>query len=137
MPSCDLLLWRQRNASVAAVAGAMLIWFLFERAWYSLTLVLSNAILLLVDILFFWAKSSSLLNRVLVAMPMVFERFMDWTVSWPPMYGEAKLLLIIYLWHPSTQGAGHVDDGFLHPLVAWHEADIDRGLLELGARRGT
>ena len=24
-------------------------------------------------------------------------------------------------------------DGFLHPLVAWHEADIDRGLLELRA----
>ena len=32
------------------------------------------------------------------------------------------------------QGAGHVYDGFLHPLVAWHEADIDRGLLELRAR---
>ena len=31
------------------------------------------------------------------------------------------------------QGAGHVYDGFLHPLVAWHEADIDRGLLELRA----
>jgi len=27
-----------------------------------------------------------------------------------------------------------VYDGFLHPLVAWHEADIDRGLLELRAR---
>ena len=25
-------------------------------------------------------------------------------------------------------------DGFLHPLVAWHEADMDRGLLELRAR---
>ncbi|XP_037410113.1 HVA22-like protein i [Triticum dicoccoides] len=79
---------------------------------------------------------------VLVAMPMVIERFMDWTVSGLPMYEEAKLLLVIYLWQPSTrvsmvfrfQGAGHVYDGFLHPLVAWHEADIDRGLLELRAR---
>ena len=25
-------------------------------------------------------------------------------------------------------------DGFLHPLVSWHEADIDRGLLGLKAR---
>ena len=32
------------------------------------------------------------------------------------------------------QGAGHVYDGFLHSLVAWHEADIDRGLLDLRAR---
>ncbi|KAF7018650.1 hypothetical protein CFC21_031917 [Triticum aestivum] len=130
----DLLLWRRRNTSAAAVAGATLFWFLFERAVYSLASVLSNAVLLLVDILFFWAKSASLLNRVLVAMPTVVERFVDWTVSWLPMYEEAKLLLVIYLWHPSTRGAGHVYDGFLHPLVAWHEADIDRGLLELRAR---
>uniref|UniRef100_A0A453LGW6 Uncharacterized protein n=1 Tax=Aegilops tauschii subsp. strangulata TaxID=200361 RepID=A0A453LGW6_AEGTS len=33
---------------------------------------------------------------------MVVERFVDWTVSWLPMYREAKLLLIIYLCHPST-----------------------------------
>ena len=65
---------------------------------------------------------------------MIVQRFVDWTVSWLLMYGEAKLLLVIYLWHPSTRGAGHVYDGFLHPLVAWHEADIDRGLLELRAR---
>ncbi|XP_048552859.1 29 kDa ribonucleoprotein A, chloroplastic-like [Triticum urartu] len=31
-------------------------------------------------------------------------------------------------------GAGHVYSGFLQPLVAWHEAAIDRGLLELRAR---
>ncbi|XP_048566953.1 receptor expression-enhancing protein 3-like [Triticum urartu] len=72
--------------------------------------------------------------KVLVAMPTVVERFVDWTVSWLPMYGDAKLLVVIYLWHPSTRGAGHVYDRFLHPLVAWHEADIDRGLLELKAR---
>uniref|UniRef100_A0A453D247 Reticulon-like protein n=1 Tax=Aegilops tauschii subsp. strangulata TaxID=200361 RepID=A0A453D247_AEGTS len=59
----DLLLWRRRNTSAAAVAGATLFWFLFERAVYSLASVLSNAVLLLVDILFFWAKSASLLNR--------------------------------------------------------------------------
>ncbi|KAF7050293.1 hypothetical protein CFC21_058680 [Triticum aestivum] len=67
-------------------------------------------------------------------MPIIVERFVDCTVSWLPMYGEAKLLLVIYLWHTSTRGAGHVYDGFLHPLVSWHEADIDRGLLDLKAR---
>ncbi|XP_037412975.1 HVA22-like protein i [Triticum dicoccoides] len=67
-------------------------------------------------------------------MPAVVERFMDWTVSWLPMYEEAKLLLVIYLSHPSTRVAGHVYEGFLHPLVAWHEADIDWGLLEPRAR---
>ncbi|XP_045084040.1 putative HVA22-like protein g isoform X2 [Aegilops tauschii subsp. strangulata] len=68
-------------------------------------------------------------SSVLVAMPTVVERFVDWTVSWLPMYGEAKLLLIIYLWHPNTRGAGHIYDGFLHSLVPWHEAYIDRACL--------
>ncbi|KAE8796592.1 reticulon-like protein B11 [Hordeum vulgare] len=61
--AADLLLWRRRNASVTAVTGATLVWFVFERAGYSLASVLSNALLLLVIILFFWAKSASLLNR--------------------------------------------------------------------------
>ncbi|XBI88463.1 hypothetical protein VPH35_026429 [Triticum aestivum] len=70
-------------------------------------------------------------------MPMIVERFVDWTVSWLLMYGEAKLLLVIYLWHTNTRvssRAGHVYDGFLHPLLSWHEVDIDWGLLELRAR---
>jgi len=57
-----VLLWRRRNASAAAVVGATAVWFVFERAGYSLPSVLANA-LLLVAILFFWAKSASLLNR--------------------------------------------------------------------------
>jgi receptor expression-enhancing protein 1/2/3/4 len=32
------------------------------------------------------------------------------------------------------QGAGHVYEGYLRPLLARHEADIDRGLLEMRAR---
>ena len=71
----DLLLWRRRNASAAAVAGATLVWFLFERAGYSLASVLSNAVLLLVDILFLWAKSASLLNRFfLFVTPLLYGR---------------------------------------------------------------
>ena len=36
-------------------------------------------------------------------MPTVAESFVDWTVSWLPMYGEAKLLLVIYLWQVSSR----------------------------------
>jgi receptor expression-enhancing protein 1/2/3/4 len=32
------------------------------------------------------------------------------------------------------QGAGHVYEGYLRPLLARHEADIDHGLLEMRAR---
>ncbi|XP_044953613.1 reticulon-like protein B12 isoform X2 [Hordeum vulgare subsp. vulgare] len=68
--AADLLLWRRRNASATAVTGATLVWFVFERAGYSLASVLSNALLLLVIILFFWAKSASLLNSGTVLPPV-------------------------------------------------------------------
>ncbi|XBJ21379.1 hypothetical protein VPH35_012046 [Triticum aestivum] len=35
----------------------------------------------------------------------VVERFRDWTVSWLPMYREAKLLFVLYPCHPSTRSA--------------------------------
>ncbi|CAN6381961.1 unnamed protein product [Urochloa humidicola] len=44
------------------MVGATAVWFVIERAGYNLPSVLSNALLLLVSILFFWAKSASLLN---------------------------------------------------------------------------
>jgi reticulon-3 len=58
-----VLLWRRRTASAAAAASATAAWLVFERAGYSLLSVLANSLLLLVAILFFWARSASLLNR--------------------------------------------------------------------------
>ncbi|URE16419.1 Reticulon [Musa troglodytarum] len=68
-PVADVLLWRQRNAAVLAAVGATTVWFLFERVGYSFLSVFANAILLLVLILFFWAKSALLLNRPLPPLP--------------------------------------------------------------------
>ena len=59
----DVLLWRRWGTSVAVLVGSTTLWFLFERAGYNLLTFISNVILLLVVILFFWAKSASLLNR--------------------------------------------------------------------------
>ncbi|XP_062199894.1 putative HVA22-like protein g [Phragmites australis] len=77
----------------------------------------------------FWCK-----YWILLAFLTALERVTDCTVSWLPMYGEVKLALVVYLWHPRTTGARHVYDGYLRPFLATHEADIDRGLLELRAR---
>ncbi|KAL6601685.1 hypothetical protein ACP70R_044905 [Stipagrostis hirtigluma subsp. patula] len=71
---------------------------------------------------------------ILLAFLTAFERVADSAVSWLPMYGEAKLALVVYLWHPKTMGAMHVYDGYLRPYLAAHEADIDAGLLELRTR---
>ncbi|KAL6651594.1 hypothetical protein ACP70R_010519 [Stipagrostis hirtigluma subsp. patula] len=84
----DVLLWRRRNVSAAAVVGATAVWFVFERAGYSFPSVLANALLLLVAILFFWAKSASLLNRPLPPLPnlevsdVVVEKAADHALVW-------------------------------------------------------
>ncbi|KAL6997983.1 hypothetical protein U1Q18_008107, partial [Sarracenia purpurea var. burkii] len=73
-------------------------------------------------------------NRIIVAVLTVFERIGDIIISWLPLYGEMKLALFIYMWHPKTKGGGYVYETFLRPYVARHEPDIDRSLQEVRAR---
>ena len=39
----------------------------------------------------------------------------DRFVFWLPMYCEAKVAFVVYLWHPRTQGALYVYDAFVAP----------------------
>lgn len=73
---------------------------------------------------------------ILVALMTVFERVGDTFVSWVPMYCEAKLAFIIYLWYPKTKGTTYVYESFFRPYIAKHETDIDRNLMELRTRAG-
>ncbi|XP_059636517.1 putative HVA22-like protein g [Cornus florida] len=73
---------------------------------------------------------------ILVAMLTVGERIGDTFISWLPMYSEAKLAFVIYLWYPRTKGTTYVYDSFFKPYVAKHETEIDRNLLELRTRAG-
>ncbi|KQJ92993.1 putative HVA22-like protein g [Brachypodium distachyon] len=73
---------------------------------------------------------------ILLAMLTVFERVGDNFVSWLPMYSEAKLAFIVYLWYPKTQGTAYVYESFFKPYIAKHESEIDRNLLELRTRAG-
>ncbi|KAF3795838.1 Reticulon-like protein B11 [Nymphaea thermarum] len=65
----DILLWRWRNACIMILVASSTVWLLFDRMGYSFVSFISNVLLLLVSILFFWAKSASLLNRPLPPLP--------------------------------------------------------------------
>lgn len=65
----DVLLWKKWSVGVVLLISATALWFLFERAGYNPLSFASNVLLLLVVILFFWAKSASLLNRPLPPLP--------------------------------------------------------------------
>ncbi|CAI5955084.1 unnamed protein product [Closterium sp. NIES-65] len=55
-------------------------------------------------------------------------------ICWIPLYHEAKLAFIIYLWHPRTQGTEIVYGSMLQPLLTRHEPIIDRHLAHLEER---
>ncbi|KAK2985844.1 hypothetical protein RJ640_018710 [Escallonia rubra] len=65
----DILLWRKWSGGVVLLVASTILWFLFEIAGYNLLSFVCNVLLLLVVILFLWAKSASLLNRPLPPLP--------------------------------------------------------------------
>jgi receptor expression-enhancing protein 1/2/3/4 len=64
------------------------------------------------------------------------ERLLDIFVSWMPLYYEAKLLFVIWLWHPKSRGAVYLYTHTLQPLLLAHEATIDQKLEEFKAMGG-
>ncbi|OWM79197.1 reticulon-like protein B11 [Punica granatum] len=65
----DVFLWRRWFGGSSVLVSAKMVWLLFERNGYNPLTFVANGLLLLVLILFFWAKSASLLNRPLPALP--------------------------------------------------------------------
>ncbi|KAK1558302.1 hypothetical protein Q3G72_000892 [Acer saccharum] len=71
---------------------------------------------------------------ILVAMFSVGERLGDTFISWLPMYNEAKLAFLIYLWYPKTKGTTYVYNSWVRPFFAKHETEIDCKLLEMNVK---
>ncbi|KAK2405143.1 hypothetical protein P8452_10684 [Trifolium repens] len=65
----DVLLWKNWRGGVTVLSSATTLWYLFERAGYNFLSFVANVILLLVMILFLWAKAANLLNRPLPPLP--------------------------------------------------------------------
>ncbi|XP_073306941.1 putative HVA22-like protein g [Primulina huaijiensis] len=68
---------------------------------------------------------------IIVALLAVCERVGDNIISWLPLYGEAKLALVLSLWHPKTRATVHFYSSFLRPYVAKHQQEIDLNLAKM------
>ncbi|XP_078442982.1 reticulon family protein [Wolffia australiana] len=119
----DLILWKRRNAAVALLTGGTVAWFLFEIAGYGFLSLLANVLLLLIFVLFLWARSALLLNRPLPPLPnleipdAVAEKIADEARVWInrglsvareiAIEGDRKLFLqvIVILWGVSYIGS--------------------------------
>jgi len=67
----------------------------------------------------------------------VFERITDAFLFFLPLYHEAKVAFVVYLWHPKSQGALYIYDKFVAPTLSKHEGLIDRKIEETQAKVGT
>uniref|UniRef100_A0A1D1YFN9 HVA22-like protein n=1 Tax=Anthurium amnicola TaxID=1678845 RepID=A0A1D1YFN9_9ARAE len=73
---------------------------------------------------------------IIMGLLTALERFGDMFVSWLPLYDEAKLAFIIYLWHPKTKGTWYIYNAFFMPCLAKHEPRINRRLQEIRTKSG-
>ncbi|CAH8262295.1 unnamed protein product [Arabidopsis lyrata] len=65
----DLIMWKNRRVGFLLLGSTTLLWFLFEKCGYSFFPFVVNTQLLLVVILFLWAKSAILFNRPMPQLP--------------------------------------------------------------------
>lgn len=61
----DVMLWRKKNLTVGILVVTLAAWVVFEISGYTLLSLTSSVFLLLFTILFLWAKSAAILNRLL------------------------------------------------------------------------
>ncbi|KAL1196948.1 HVA22-like protein j [Cardamine amara subsp. amara] len=71
---------------------------------------------------------------ILLGLLTVFERIGDIFISWLPLYGETKIVLLIYLCYPKSQAISYVYETLLRPYMSKHELDIDQGISVLKIR---
>lgn len=82
-----------------------------------------------IDELLFWGKYWIIVG-VLEALETV---FFGLTVL-IPFYSIARLVLLVYLWHPKTQGVLLLYHRGVQPVVMKHEQQIDKTLQEVHTR---
>lgn len=68
----DVMLWRRKDLTVGILLVTLSAWVVFEISGYTLLSLVSSVLLLLIVILFLWAKSAALLNRPAPPLPELF-----------------------------------------------------------------
>ncbi|XVE76497.1 hypothetical protein DITRI_Ditri12bG0178400 [Diplodiscus trichospermus] len=68
----DVMLWRRGNLTLGILFVTLAAWVVFEKSGYTLLSLVSSVLLLLVVILFLWAKSAAILNRPAPPLPELY-----------------------------------------------------------------
>ncbi|KAL3536479.1 hypothetical protein ACH5RR_004940 [Cinchona calisaya] len=65
----DVILWRHKNLTAGILVVTLAAWVVFEKSGYTLISLVSSVFLLLLTIIFLWAKSAAILNRPAPPLP--------------------------------------------------------------------
>ncbi|CAH7671887.1 TB2/DP1, HVA22 family-domain-containing protein [Phakopsora pachyrhizi] len=68
---------------------------------------------------------------VVMGVITVLENTFGWLVNWIPLFYQCKCLFMLWLTLPQIQGSTHIYVTYVHPFLLEHEAQIDKGLIEL------
>eukprot|EP01018_Ginkgo_biloba_P000587 Gb_10741 [translate_table: standard] len=69
--SADVLLWRNKQISAGVLAGATVIWLLFEWLGYYLLTLICHVLILGMAILFLWSNASAFINKSPPHIPQI------------------------------------------------------------------
>ncbi|CAK7568291.1 MAG: hypothetical protein SEPTF4163_006278 [Sporothrix epigloea] len=75
-----------------------------------------------------------LMYWVVLSCVVFFESWTDWILVWVPFYYYLRLIFLLYLVLPQTQGARLLYQTHIHPWLAEHEAQIDGFISSAHAR---
>lgn len=75
-----------------------------------------------------------LMYWVVLSVVVLFESWTDWILAWVPFYYYFRLMFLLYLVLPQTQGARVLYQTHLHPFLTEHEANIDEFIGSAHAR---
>jgi TB2/DP1, HVA22 family len=106
---------------------------------YWLTLAIFTGAERLLDMFVFWCVPQCISMRLKVAAKRKHDMHTKvhvWTSCRMPLYYEAKLLFVVWLWHPRSKGAVYLYQHSLQPLLLAHEQTIDRKIEEFKAMGG-
>ncbi|KAF5476209.1 hypothetical protein F2P56_007942 [Juglans regia] len=67
--SADVILWKRKDVTLSILLVTLAAWVVFEKSGYTLLSLVSSVFLLLIIILFLWAKAASILNRPAPPLP--------------------------------------------------------------------
>lgn len=71
---------------------------------------------------------------VVLSVVVLVESWTDWILAWVPFYYYFRLIFLLYLVLPQTQGARVLYQTYLHPFLTEHEANIDEFIGSAHAR---